>query len=341
LASELRSQAADEVAALRTELSTLRVNLEILFDADLEHHPALEGERATVRAYSDWDRAAADSAAASRVSSSRVADMATDGAAGRTDQNPIIDVPEVGEWEASPAGSGDRGSHWPRPDDGAWARDNAGPRRRRERSSQQRPPPPEYAASEPQPEAGNATPPAGFDAAGEWQPVRAEGQWLPPGSPGSNWVAEPRPDDTADLTAVDADNPAADPANRDNQTGDRARRDAGPAAERRGRHAGPPEPEPAGSASGGFASPVSPQPHGDLGRRAQARHSAEPESHGPAPAEPTPPPPPAPTARHRGADPDETEDSSGGGQSVADLLARLQTGQTAQTGGGRRRRREE
>ena len=45
LASELRAQAADEVAGLRAELAALRANLEILFDTDLRHRPALETER--------------------------------------------------------------------------------------------------------------------------------------------------------------------------------------------------------------------------------------------------------------------------------------------------------
>src|SRR5246127_5988245 len=42
LASELRAQAADEVAALRAELAELRTNLEILFGTDLQDRPALE-----------------------------------------------------------------------------------------------------------------------------------------------------------------------------------------------------------------------------------------------------------------------------------------------------------
>src|SRR4029077_14922186 len=49
LASELRAQAADEGAALRAELAALRTNLEILFDADLSHRPAIETDN-TVRA---------------------------------------------------------------------------------------------------------------------------------------------------------------------------------------------------------------------------------------------------------------------------------------------------
>jgi hypothetical protein len=58
-----------------------------------------------------------------------------------------------------------------------------------------------------------------------------------------------------------------------------------------------------------------------------------------------PPPPPAePASRHRGAEapPEGWEDSGDssrtGGQSVADLLARLQV---QPSGGGRRRRRED
>src|SRR5271155_3676044 len=54
LAAEMRSQATDEVAALRAELAMLRSNLEILFDADLAHQPALETERTTTRTYSEW-----------------------------------------------------------------------------------------------------------------------------------------------------------------------------------------------------------------------------------------------------------------------------------------------
>ena len=45
LTSEIRAQAADEVAGLRAELAALRANLEILFDADLSHRPALETDR--------------------------------------------------------------------------------------------------------------------------------------------------------------------------------------------------------------------------------------------------------------------------------------------------------
>src|ERR1041384_4436798 len=49
LSSEIRAQAADEVAGLRAELAALRANLEILFDADLSHRPAIETEQGLVR----------------------------------------------------------------------------------------------------------------------------------------------------------------------------------------------------------------------------------------------------------------------------------------------------
>src|SRR6202048_3480735 len=56
LSSELRAQSADEVAGLRAELAALRANLEILFDADLSHRPALETHPTTGRAYRHWAR---------------------------------------------------------------------------------------------------------------------------------------------------------------------------------------------------------------------------------------------------------------------------------------------
>src|SRR5246127_5334262 len=67
LAAELRTQASDEVADLRAELAALRNNLEILFDADLSHRPAIEPERTTVRAYSDWQRGTGSADAGRRM----------------------------------------------------------------------------------------------------------------------------------------------------------------------------------------------------------------------------------------------------------------------------------
>lgn len=83
LASELRAQAADEVAALRSELAALRANLEILFDTDLVHRPAIETDKSAVRT-------------AGRVTASRL-DVppveVTDIRTSRTEESPIIDVP--------------------------------------------------------------------------------------------------------------------------------------------------------------------------------------------------------------------------------------------------------
>ncbi|MGE2731190.1 DUF6779 domain-containing protein, partial [Mycolicibacterium vaccae] len=124
-----------------------------------------------------------------------------------------------------------------------------------------------------------------------WEPVPAQGHYIPAGEPGSNWVATPPP--------------APEP----------------PAAE-------PPAAEP----SAAEPPAVEPPQAGYVGRRRReepvepaGRHYAEPK------AEPQPEPEPQP----------EEEDGGGahtGGQSVAELLARLQA---TPAPGGRRRRREE
>jgi hypothetical protein len=89
LAAELRTQASDEVADLRAELAALRYNLEILFDADLSHRPAIEPERTTVRAYSDWQRGADMGRRPRRFVAATPRQDADDGS-----ENAIIDVPE-------------------------------------------------------------------------------------------------------------------------------------------------------------------------------------------------------------------------------------------------------
>ena len=101
LASELRAQAADDIAALRAELTSLRTSLEILFDTDLEHRPALGSMGADTppaRAYSDWDRngeaTPADWVSSDRVTSVRPEDSLADDAESNTDESAIIDVPE-------------------------------------------------------------------------------------------------------------------------------------------------------------------------------------------------------------------------------------------------------
>src|SRR4051794_5335018 len=90
LTSELRAQAADEVAGLRAELAALRANLEILFDADLSHRPAIETDRSRVRAYGDW---APNAETKGRVTASRIDTEDRDEAEPRTEESPIIDVP--------------------------------------------------------------------------------------------------------------------------------------------------------------------------------------------------------------------------------------------------------
>ena len=281
LASELRAQAADEVAALRAELAALRDGLEILFDTDLDHRRALENSQ------SDWARNG-ESSPVDWVSSDRVSAVPPENALERTDESPIIDVSEVG---VPPAG-------------GVPPRQPAPPYEQ-VRPPYQAPPPPPEPPLEPQTQ----------PEAPQWQPTAAAGQWLPAGAPGSSW------------SGVD------DASTRDPLTG-----------RRRARHSSPDE------SGGGPAGDGS-----ESGRRSPSRHSAEYRDDGfsarlvtetseAPPPRLAPAPPPEPTPRHRSRDSEaqELEQSEGrrsqsGGQSVADLLARLQV---EPTGGGRRRRRD-
>jgi hypothetical protein len=386
LSSELRAEADDEVAALRAELAALRANLEILFDADLGHRPALETERTTVRAYSDWAR---DNETTGRVSSSRIdfesrEDFRED-IDDHTAESPIIDVPEEplgrrqAEWvpppgfggahrrpsEAEPTPEEHRGWGEPAPEPAPEPRqvwepepvampwEPAPPPPQQPAAPPQPPvaepepaampwepppPPPQQPAAPPQPPVAEPEPaampwepppppqppppppqppppppqhpePPRQQQPTEWRPVEAEGQWLPPGAPGSNWSA-----------------PATENGSSADYTGRRSAPEPvmpAPAAEpRRGRHSSPPEPA------------------GETGETAsaQARHSAPPDAVDP--GRPAPPPPPTlATPRHRTAEESEGDDGAHtGGQSVAELLARLQVGST---GGGRRRRPDE
>ena len=88
LTSEIRAQAADEVAGLRAELAALRANLEILFDADLSHRPALETDRP--RAYGDWPT---EIQSTGRVTASRIDTEDREDVDANTEESPIIDVP--------------------------------------------------------------------------------------------------------------------------------------------------------------------------------------------------------------------------------------------------------
>ena len=265
-------------------------------------------------------------------------------------------TPAANDWAASPGASSPSAPEPPEPQP---------PRRshRREEAPPQPEPrfappptPPEPPLQQPRPEwTGPTAAPTHREMPTSWQPVASEGQWLPPGAPGSHWNSEP------------AVNTGAGPWKYDNAPS-RERAPLGsagvseapePSAERRGRHSS--TGEPAGQAG---------QPEADWsepGRRAAARHSAENSAYSdsgigdtetPAPAMSPPPPPapmpaspppasdrepvmsppPSPSARHRTTDPLDTSAPPSGGQSVAELLARLQP---SPSGGGRRRRRED
>src|SRR6202000_3484000 len=182
-----------------------------------------------------------------------------------------------------------------------------------------------------------------------WQPVSSEGQWLPAGAPGSNWNAN-QTDGAAPASWAYDNAPSRDRAShRSPSSGE----PPSSPVERRGRHSSGPT-ESSADESGEAAAEW-----GESGRRARSRPSSDypdPSFGGsatPAPAmSPPPPPPPPPTppssldkepamspppsARHRSTDPySETEEPPSGGQSVAELLARLQTAPSE--GGGRGR----
>ncbi|OBJ51425.1 DUF6779 domain-containing protein [Mycobacterium asiaticum] len=313
LAAELRAQAADEIAALRAELSALRTNLEILFDTDLEQRPALEtlgGDAA--RALTDRGRNGAQNGEvppADWVPSDRVTAVRRDeDPLTRTDEVAIIDVPEeplVPPRQPAPV------------------QEYAPPMQPEPRHRPAPPPPPPQPQPQFQPQPPPAPGPQPEPRPTEWQPVTAAGQWLPPGTAGSHWQPEPPP-----------------PPQPPSQTQGRRRRYRDAEADDTGE-------------SGDTLSDFAVQYGG--GRRSRSRHSAEYREHGVSslardpeavPDEPPLPPrlapPPAPAPRHRSAEElqqqaDENEPPSGG-QTVADLLARLQV---QPSGGGRRRRRDE
>lgn len=96
LSREIRAEAADEMAGLRTELAALRTQLEVMLGTDLGHRPALEGERIAVPIH----------AAPGRVESSRitlVAEEVVTIAHEAVIENAIIDVPEEPLVEPVPA----------------------------------------------------------------------------------------------------------------------------------------------------------------------------------------------------------------------------------------------
>lgn len=352
LTSEIRAQAADEVAGLRAELAALRANLEILFDADLSHRPAIETDRS--RAYGDWPRA---TESAGRVTASRIDTEDREDLDANTEESPIIDVPAEPhppepDW-AQPSYGGahrmpsettqeGRRRHRVEEQPRAWSPPQPPPQpppptltetttqftweppqQERPPAPPPEPPPPPPPVPEPEPPRPEPEPepvaqapePVAESPTADWQPAPAEGQWLPPGAPGSNWVsATPAENGSAGEYVGKRRAPEPAPAHSPAQPA----MQAPPIEPRRGRHSAPPE----------AVDPGRPHTPPTL-----AAESAGPPPHPEPEPEPTLEPPPAePEARrHRSA-----EDT--GGQSVADLLARLQA---TPTGGGRRRRREE
>jgi hypothetical protein len=333
LTSELRAESADEVAGLRAELAALRANLEILFDADLSHRPALETDRTTARAYSDWPR---NPESAGRVTASRIDTEDREDTDANTDESPIIDVPAEPhlpepEW-VSPQAFG--GAHRRPSETQQEGRRHRVDEEQRAWSPPQQPPPPppqQGPVSQPAPEPQFA-----------WQPPQQERPPAPPPepppqpsrreepervaqAPPTDW--QPAPPDWASSAQPSAPDSSAQPTENGSAGEYVGRRRAAepavtmqspPAGPRRGRHSAPPE----------SVDPGRPPAPPTL-----AAESGSPPPHPEPEPEPPPQPPPAqPEARrHR-----SSEDT--GGQSVADLLARLQA---TSTGGGRRRRREE
>jgi hypothetical protein len=372
LASELRAQAADEVAALRAELAALRTNLEILFEAELDQRPALETDRATVRGYCEWANNS-DNMPADWVPSNRVTSVRPETSSNPAEGTSIIDVPEepvprqpaadaseayhgaedYRSAEAAQLAEAYIGSHWRSAEDGGRSAQDQfeSEPARSARHQQGAPAPPleprlQYPDVSPQPQQeaqeGGWYPPPGESQqpsgpAAEWQPVSAEGQSVPAGEPGSNRASTDN-DNFADAEIPDnSAGPVSQPSSE------------APPGPRRGRHVSAAE---TAAASSGEAEAGG--RYGEPDQRAEARDSAEYPGDSDGETEPSPPPeavseqptprstpstPPEPAARHRSAKTASDEQSpQTGGQSVAELLARFQA---EPIGGGRRRRRED
>lgn len=285
LSAELRSQAADEVAALRAELSALRTNLEILFDTDLDHRPALETERPAGRVI------------ASRIDTPVRAEFLPPPRPEReprTEESPIIDVPaepHPPEYQWAPAEPIRPEPVAPELFGGAHRRaseaEDSAPWRRRAAGPGPTPPPP---SPTPDPAAAQWSPaPA---AAWESQPAGPVRQPVPPA---------PEPTPRAEPPAPEAPGPG--------------RRHSGSDAEatsppRRARHAVP----------GEIAPPPPPPPRT---RRAAPpdREPTAPPVQGP----PVPPRHRSAEELQQSAEQPESEGGQhAGGQPVSELLSRLQ-----------------
>ena len=300
LASELRALAADDLAALQAELSALRNSLEILFDTDLQHRPALETpetEAPPERAYGEWDRNGESPRAApvDWVSSDRVTSVLSDHPPGRADETAIIDVPEEPLSPPRQPPSRERVRFAP-----GWPQEPA-----------------EYVpTTRPRFETRHQPPPAA----------------APPGAPAAEPVGRRRSrhsdsDEPADGAPVGSPPPYADTGRRSRSRHSAEYRDYGVRNFAAGESTNEPVRQP----------PVLPPVVAPA-----AAPPAPPRTPDLLGAEPAPPQmasPPNP--RHRGADRESAGAEKGpetGGQSVAELLARLQVEPSA---GGWRRRRDD
>jgi hypothetical protein len=381
LTTELRAQNSNEVASLRAELAALRANLEIIFDTDLQHRPAIETERTNVHTFPDWSVAPegfggqersdrevgfggqerSGGIGPGRVISSRLDTEERDDTDPNTEESPIIDVPAEPqppehEWapqtvsggahrrpsEVEPAQRG-----WPpqpppstprAPEPQAPEPEVQSPWLPPEPAPRPMPPPQQPAQPEPaaQPQWQVPERPRRHTTAGdpEWRPAPAEGQFIPAGTPGSNWLSQVTENGSSTHSSPPEPEPPPEPTPE-------------------------PAPEPTPTPEPAMTPPHAEVPRGRHSTAAptaaepppRARHSApadvDPGRRPPPPtlAPPPPPAPPAPeseserAARHRGLDePDPADGQHIGGQPLSELLARLQVGST---GGGRRRRREE
>ncbi|MDO3299655.1 hypothetical protein P5V47_13255 [Mycobacteroides abscessus subsp. massiliense] len=176
-------------------------------------------------------------------------------------------------------------------------------------------PAPQQAWNAPVPEWPVPQPPAPPPSA--WAPAPAEGQWLPPGTAGSNWASH-------EPVAPPSPYPA-EPAAGGRHSGTPSRHQAPAPAENTGGGHWAPEPS--------YPPPPAPEqpnyPERSGGHRAP---DTEPEEK---------------RGKRRAPEPEESEETRGrrraedtGGFSVADLLGRIQT-DSSESGGGRRRRRED
>jgi hypothetical protein len=369
LSSELRAQNADEVASLRAELAALRASLEIIFDTDLAHRPALETERTAVHTFG-------------RVISSRIDAEEREEVEANTDESPIIDVheephPPEHEWSPTPvAGGAHRRASERESTDTGW-RAAAEPAPQRPQAAQPAPepevrrpwvpperpsPPPEpmpmprtvrppapapAPPAPPQAPAPEPTPPTPLPptpqwpepdrvgrhapAASSWQPAPADGQYIPAGEPGSNWESLAAENGASSPVAEPPPPPAMTPPPAEPRRSRHGSADpTGEEAPRRARHWSPDAEDP-GRRSPTLAPPPQP-PAPPQAPPAVPQAPPEPPVAPPAPSEP-------PSARHGGGDAAKDEPGQhAGGQPLSELLARLQVGST---GGGRRRRREE